>query len=393
MNASITHTNIMVAPSHRHQSSLGGMIDFSTDVGSFANVQERDRAICRFRRIVGYFEALEPPARNGKYNRPALVRLTFEYARSPESQDKFLGAFFRSLALGMLDESPDLSNDSAVADFREPLFGFADFLVNNFFLPLRAATNKTPQPSPVYHAVVQQAQAQAEQQRIQDFVGTPERLSALRGTCLARDRHRCVITHAFDTMEAKERWKQLPAQDDDGNPLGGNDTYGYLEVAHIIPYALTKEEDSGLNESRKAAIAILNMFDNDVIYLIEGTDINRPCNAITLSQDMHQCFGHFDIFFKRIADALPNTYQIQTFLPFLAGGRFPITRTLFTHPSIDPPSERLLALHSAIGHILHLSGAGDYVQAILNDMETGVVQQDGSTQLGLLVNLALQMRG
>jgi hypothetical protein len=111
---------------------------------------------------------------------------------------------------------------------------------------VRAATNKTPQPSPVYHAAVQQAQAQEEQQRIQDFVGTPERLSALRGTCLVRDRHRCVITHAFDTMEAKERWKQLPAKDDDGNLLGGNDTYGYLEVAHIIPHALTKEEDGEL---------------------------------------------------------------------------------------------------------------------------------------------------
>ncbi|KAK0705604.1 hypothetical protein B0H67DRAFT_604372 [Lasiosphaeris hirsuta] len=359
----------MVAPSHRHQSFLEGVIDFSTAVRSFANAQERDQAISRFHRIVGYFEALEPLARNGKYNRPALVRLTFDYARSPKSEEKFLGAFFRSLALGMLDESVDLSDDSVVADFREPLFGFADFLVNNFFLPLRAATNKTPQPSPVYHAAVQQAQAQEEQQRIQDFVGTPERLSALRGTCLARDRHRCVITHAFNTMEAKER------------------------VAHIIPHALTKEEDSEINELRKAAIAILNMFDNSVIYLIEGTDINRPRNATTLSQDMHQCFGHFDIFFERIVDAPPNTYQIQTFLPFLAGGRFPITRTLFTYPSIDPPSERLLALHSTIGHILHLSGAGDYIQAILNDMETGVVQKDASTQLGVLVSLALRMRG
>jgi len=256
----------------------------------------------------------------------------------------------------------------------------AVFLLTGWVAPVRAAANKTPQISPVYHAAVQQAQAQEELQRIQNFVGTPERLSALRGTCLARDRHRCVITHTFDMMEAKERWRQLPAKDDDGNPLGAIDTYGYLEVAHIIPHALT-------------ALAILNMFDNGVIYLIEGTDINRPRNAITLSQDMHQCFGHFDIFFERIANTPPNTYRIQTFLPFMAGGRLPITRTLFTHPSIDPPSERLLALHSAIGHILHLSGAGDYIQAILNDMGTGVVQNDGSTELGVLVSLTLRMRG
>ncbi|KAK4443399.1 hypothetical protein QBC34DRAFT_311100 [Podospora aff. communis PSN243] len=377
-----------MAPSRRHQSSLEGVIDFYAAEQPFSNAEERDQAIRKFRRIVGYFEALEPPVRSSaRYNRPALVRLTFEYARSPASEDKFLNAFFRSLALGVLDESVDLDDDDVVAEFRELLFGFADFLVNNFFLPIRTATNITPQPSPVYHARVQQVQ------RVQDVVGTPGRFSALRRTCLVRDRHRCVITRAFDVTEAKARWRQLPAKDDDGNPLGGNDAYGYLEVAHIIPCALTKEEGGELNKSRKAAIAILNMLDNGIIYLIEGSDNNRSSNAITLGREMHQCFGHFDIFFKRVADTPPNTYQIQTFLPFLAEGRFPITRTLFAHPSIDPPSERLLALHSAMSHILHLSGAGDYVQAMLNNMETGVVQSDGSTQLGVLVGLALRSKG
>jgi len=112
-----------------HQSSLEGVIDFSAAAQPlFANAQERTQAIGRFRRIVEYFEAVEPPAsrRNAKYNRPALIRLTFEYARSPESQDRFLRAFFRSLALGMLDDSVNLSDDSVVADFRELLFGFAD---------------------------------------------------------------------------------------------------------------------------------------------------------------------------------------------------------------------------------------------------------------------------
>lgn len=61
-------------------------------------------------------------------------------------------------------------------------------------------------------------------------------------------------------------------------------------------------------------------------------------------------------------------------------------------PSIDPPSERLLALHSAIGHILHLSGAGYYIDRIIDEMEKGVVQQDGSTQLGDLVGLALRIK-
>ncbi|KAH6635818.1 hypothetical protein F5144DRAFT_591152 [Chaetomium tenue] len=371
----------MAAPSHRHQSSLEGLIDFS-DEPLFANDQDRAQAIGRFRRIVDHFEAVEqPPSRYGDgYNRPALVRLTFEYARSQESKDRFLGPFFRSLAIGMLgDDDVNLSDDSVVADFREAVF-------------VRAATNKTPQPSPIYQAAVQQAQTQGDKQRIQDFVGTPERLSALRGSCLTRDRHRCVITQTFDFSEARKRLRRPPATDDDGNPLVSGD-YGSLEVAHILPHALTKEEDGELNESRKVAIAILNMFDSGVMHMIEGTKMHRPYNAITLSLEMHHRFGQFHLFFEHMAGANvpPHTYRINTFLPL--PNAFPVTRTLLTHPSIDPPSERLLALHSAIGHILHLSGAGDYIHVLLQDMEDGVVREDGSTPLGDLLNVALQMRG
>ena len=46
-----------------------------------------------------------------------------------------------------------------------------------------------------------------------------------------------------------------------------------------------------MDDPKKAAITILNMFDLGVVHLIEGTDINRPYNAITLSHAMHQFFG------------------------------------------------------------------------------------------------------
>lgn len=130
------------------------------------------------------------------------------------------------------------------------------------------------------------------------------------------------------------------------------------------------------------------MLDLGVAHLIEGTDLHQPYNAITLSRKMHQYFGQFKLFFERIPDA-PYTYRIDTFLPPILSRPFPITRALFIHPTIDPPLERLLALHYAIAHILRLSGAGDYIDKILRDMEDGIVREDGSTQLGVLVNLAL----
>ena len=71
----------------------------------------------------------------------------------------------------------------------------------------------------------------------------------------------------------------------------------------------------------------------------------------------------------------------------------PLVRTLFTHPTIDSPSERLLAIHYAIAHILHLSAAGEYIDKVLRDMEEGIVRGDGSTQLGLMVQLAMSVHG
>ncbi|KAK0655416.1 hypothetical protein B0T16DRAFT_396876 [Cercophora newfieldiana] len=389
----------MAAASHRHQSSLEDIIDFSEAHPIFESSQQRAQAVDRFRRIVAHFESTEQQRASSRYgdgyNRPALVRLTFEYARSPESQDKFLKAFFQSLALGMLDDSDGIDLDDNLASFRELVFSFADHLIYHFFLPLRASTGKTPQPTPTYHIAVQQVQTHEEQQRMQDFVGTPERLGALRGLCLTRDRHRCVITRAFDHDELEKRLRQPFVKDDDGNVLyPERNDYSHLKLAHILPFSLTKVEGGGeLSESKKAAIAILNMFDVGVIHLIEGVDIDRPRNAITLSFEMHRIFGTFEIFFERVADDdTANTYQIQAFRPHLAARfQFPLRRTLFPHSSIDPPLERLLRLHSAIGHVLYLSGAGEYINVILRDMEDGVVREDGSTQLGALVNLALQM--
>lgn len=77
-------------------------------------------------------------------------------------------------------------------------------------------------------------------------MGTPERLAALRGYCLTRDRHRCVITRVFDRQQLKERRKQPPAIDDDVNELTSTDNYNILEVAHILPFALTKEDGGEL---------------------------------------------------------------------------------------------------------------------------------------------------
>jgi len=131
------------------------------------------------------------------------------------------------------------------------------------------------------------------------------------------------------------------------------------------------------------------MFDDGVIHLIEGTDIDRPRNAITLTHDFHQLFGNFEVYFEP-QDNQPHTYRIDsTRFGILRHRIFPIHWTLFLTDTrtIDPPSPRLLAVHSAIAHILHLSAAARHIDKILEDLDQRDIMADGSTELGYLAKL------
>jgi len=138
------------------------------------------------------------------------------------------------------------------------------------------------------------------------------------------------------------------------------------------------------------------MFDMGVAYVIEGLEIDRPQNAMTLTHTLHHLFGDFRIFFEPASgdQQPPHTYRIGAFLPrfFPQDPPLPIIRTLYLseNRTIEPPSPRLLAVHCAIAHILHLSAAGAYIDRILQDAEEHGIRADGSTEIGRLVTLGLK---
>ncbi|OAA40712.1 hypothetical protein NOR_05800 [Metarhizium rileyi] len=314
--------------------------------------------------------------------------INFPSSSPLEDDDRTLAAFFHAVGLSMNQlNDVDFSNEETEKRLLGKLIGFTDYLVDNFFLPLKASTKRTLQPSPAYHSATQSTRAGD-----QTFVGTIGRLKTLRGDCLQRDRHRCVISRTFDLDQAIERSKKPGDnfRDDDGQALAG-ESFDSLEVAHILPHSLFKtNSDSELDDSREAALKILNMLDNGIAHLIQGPEIDRPRNALTLTYNLHLLFGDFQIY-SEPTGVEPNTYRINTFLSPLMLKNLPVTRTLFLTEArvIEPPSPRLLAVHSAIAHILHLSGAGLYIDTILQDMEEQTERLDGSTQLGRLVQLSI----
>ena len=121
-----------MAHHHRHQGSLENILDFSDPPG--VSVSQRELAARNFYRIIKCFDSEErSQTESALYNRPQLVQSTYEYALSEESRDLLLQAFFRFIGL-----SPD--NDEGVTDgnweeIRYNVVGFADFLMDNLFLP------------------------------------------------------------------------------------------------------------------------------------------------------------------------------------------------------------------------------------------------------------------
>ncbi|KAJ6118432.1 hypothetical protein N7471_013899 [Penicillium samsonianum] len=248
---------------------------------------------------------------------------------------------------------------------------FAEHIVEIFLLPFRASSVKTPQPTPTWLSSLQSSTP----------TGTRQRVSVLRQKCLMRDRHRCVVSRKFDRAAARKRFEENAEScaDDDGNPLKDepSDQFQYLEVAHILPHCLTTvaSGETDLSDPKKNALRILDI----------------PMNALTLTLNYHRLFGEFKIYFEPTGTR--HKYRIDSTerSPFLRNPSFPVTRslTLSPHRTVDPPSPRLLDVHRAIALIMKLSGAGEYTERVLRDMEELDVREDGSTHLGYLTGLRL----
>ena len=135
------------------------------------------------------------------------------------------------------------------------------------------------------------------------------------------------------------------------------------------------------------------MFDFGILGLIQGPEINRPRNGVTLCTTMHGYFDEFMVYFEPTGIE-PHTYTIDTYFGEDLIEGLPVTSQLRLTPerTIDPPSSRLLALHCAISRILHMSGAGVCIDKVLRDIGDNDVKADGSTALGPIVSGILSGR-
>ncbi|KAL6233311.1 hypothetical protein BDW75DRAFT_232062 [Aspergillus navahoensis] len=167
---------------------------------------------------------------------------------------------------------------------------------------LTALAGKTPQPTP----------ALSRSTTADVAIGTPQRVSNLRKSCLIRDRYPCVITRRFDAQEAQNRYKRSgrDARDDDGESL--------LPERDIMAYLESLTGEGG--DRKLIAHRVLTML-----------------------------FGNFEIAFEPVGTQL-HTYKVDYVESDRMGRveKLPVTVRLFLTPdrSVDPPSPQLLAIHA-----------------------------------------------
>ncbi|RLL93285.1 hypothetical protein CFD26_100688 [Aspergillus turcosus] len=298
-------SNQTASPLHRHRSSLEDVILPAT---KSMNPQEQNQATSIFTRIVTHFE----PSQTIKDRYKPITLITLLETEISEKSD-FLRLFFEFIGknlftkegeeeiglghvLSCLDDFASWGDDETNA-LNESLAAFAEFLMNNFFIP-----------------------------------------------------------------------------------------------PHIIPHSLLSltDEEGGrkLAESKQIAYMILKMFNPTAAELINGADIDRPVNALSMTIELHRLFGNFKIAFEQIGPPGSHMYKVDYVKPGhrVRVEKLPVTVSLPLPPerNIDPTSPELLAIHRAIGRILHLSAVGEYIDKFFRDMEElegGEIMANGSTRI------------
>ncbi|PPQ65717.1 hypothetical protein CVT26_000334 [Gymnopilus dilepis] len=194
---------------------------------------------------------------------------------------------------------------------------------------------------------------------------------------LIRDNHRCVVCRKVDITSKK---KGLTTNQP-------NEFLTKTHLAHIFDRSTDLNEDLHDNsKSTYAASAHAILFRFGQISSLEelnGPGIHRLQNAMTIDAVMHELFADLTIWFERNGDDPPHHYRLAASDEGVIAG---FSRNIvFTTPDeerLPLPDPRYLALHAACARVAHLSGAGEYIDEVLRDLETtGVLAPHGSSDV------------
>ncbi|KIO21020.1 hypothetical protein M407DRAFT_219453 [Tulasnella calospora MUT 4182] len=224
----------------------------------------------------------------------------------------------------------------------------------------------------------------------------PKSNSAVKQLALKRDNYCCVVTDAYDGATYQEWRKTNPTFEAPTAPR-------FTQAAHIFPDSLNQDLawPDGLPgkkaENSATAWAVVERFGrvNVITESLNGPDIHRVENVLTMCSSAHELFDRLQLWFE--ATDAPNTYNMCS----NDEGNFnlvlpPILRQVTlksTNPSIPLPNSDYLRIHAACAKVAHLSGAAEYLETILNEWEERPVLASDGGSADMLSFLLARRRG
>ncbi|KAJ8584280.1 hypothetical protein M405DRAFT_747326 [Rhizopogon salebrosus TDB-379] len=210
---------------------------------------------------------------------------------------------------------------------------------------------------------------------------------------LFRDGYRCVLTGICDTTSYIHNEEVRTACDMRyyANIEGARKTNIRIKptlLAHIFPeatsaWALGKSQ--GGDKHQYAATVPMQRYGEGSIQEEEefdGSMVHCMENVMTLSIDAHYLFNKLQLWLEELLT--PHTYRVKAVFPVRYLG-IPEIVTFTTPDSVHLPlpSPRCLYLHAVCARVVQLSGAGPYMQTILQDMDDMddmcALESDGSS--------------
>jgi len=250
------------------------------------------------------------------------------------------------------------------------LVGLASDWLRFLLLPVkRAYAHKEPPVSEHSTPTIEQSERHAEHiphNRPADF----------RPMLMARDQSRCVVTGAWEVHV----------------PMNGPHTF--LEAAHIIRRAIFVDRQTS-EDFLPATLDILKNFASlsDIETEVLTSIIDTPQNGMMLDVRWHLYFDHLE--WCLLPTETVHKYSVHFFKAERAPSDYlpPMTVVFADHSKeeIPLPNAKLIAIHAAVAHVLHMSGAGKELDKILDFFgdcgAAGVVKDIHSDDLPIRLSL------
>ncbi|KAG8965648.1 hypothetical protein FRC03_000343 [Tulasnella sp. 419] len=213
----------------------------------------------------------------------------------------------------------------------------------------------------------------------------PRNHQTAKKMALDRDGYRCMISGKFDSAS----YIQLPSvqaafEADDGSEFAST------KAAHIIPEPISSRiswvhKGSDKRHYASSIWAVLDGCDS-LSEELSGPGIHRLENIMTMDLSMHDWFSSLQIWLE--TTEVPNSYMLKSRYPALIR-KFPAIITFTSTDNRLPlPSPRYIGIHAACARVVHLSGAGKYIDGVFRDLEEmRMLATDGTS--GDVLSLAL----